>query len=135
VANPKTSPLAPITTVFEGAVSHVPRPPTTATMPTTASVRISPPAAIAAPSTRNGIVLPIRCPKPECRNGEAAIPARPSASRGWMPAPSRSPATMSIVSTSHIRITIAPITAKPPVRSRSDRCGVRGSGSIMGGER
>src|SRR5688572_11580195 len=78
------------------------------------------------PSTRNGIVLAIRCPKPACRNGEAAMPASPSASRGWMPALSRFPAATSIASTSHIRSTIAAITTKPPVRSRSDGCGLAG---------
>src|SRR5688572_1576193 len=47
-----------------------------------------------------------------------------------MPAPSRSPATMSIVSTSHIRSAIAATSRNPPVRSRSDGGEVAGR-SIM----
>src|SRR4051812_25200089 len=115
-----------MTTEFDGAVSQVPSPPTTATIATTVKVRTRPPTATAAPRTRKGIVLPSRCPKPACRNGDAAIPTNPSGSRGWMPAPSRSPATRSIVSTSHMRGTRAPITTKPRVRSRSERRGMSG---------
>ena len=72
-----------------GASSHVPKPATSATMTVTAAVRARPPSAIVKPSTRNGSVLPIRCPQPACRNGASAIPGRPSTSRGWMPSESR----------------------------------------------
>ena len=65
-------------TVFAGATSHVPTPPTTATMTVTAATRATPPSAIAKPSTRNGIVLPIRWSKPACRKGANAMPSSPS---------------------------------------------------------
>ena len=44
-------------TVEAGATSHVPRPPTSATMAVTPATRASPLSAITAPSIRNGIVL------------------------------------------------------------------------------
>ena len=53
--------------------------------------RAWPPIAIAIPSTRNGIVLPIRWAQLPCRNGDATTPTRPSASRGRMPSESGLP--------------------------------------------
>src|SRR5215213_4832967 len=106
-----------------GPISHVPRPPMTATVTTTATVRARPPSAIVAPSTRNGIVLPIRWPQPACRNGAKAMSGSVSTSRGWMPFASRRAPAASRTSTTHINATIAPTSASP--RTRSWRAGVR----------
>ena len=67
-----------MTTVLAGAVSHVPRPPTTITIAVTERMRMRPLTAIAAPSTRNGTVFPARCPKPPCSTGANAMPVSPS---------------------------------------------------------
>ena len=78
-------PLAPMWTVFDGRDSHVPSPPTSATITVTIATRAAPPSAIAKPSSRNGIVLPIRWSKPPCRNGANTTPSSPSSSRGSIP--------------------------------------------------
>ena len=59
-AKPNTIPLAPMWTVSAGATSHVPRPPTTATIERDDGHPRGAASAIAAPSTRNGSVLPMR---------------------------------------------------------------------------
>ena len=101
-------------TVFPGATSHVPRPPTTITVTVTATTRRAPPNAIAAPSSRNGIVLPIRWSKPPCRNGAVTIPSSPSVSRGRMPYRSQPAlATWSTISESHMTAAIAATMISP----------------------
>ncbi len=109
-------------TVFAGATSHVPSPPTTATTTVTAATRATPPSAIATPSSRNGIVLPIRWSKPPCRNGAHTMPSIPSSSRGSIPLRSRRPpATWSTTSTTHISAAIAATRIMPRTTGESVR--------------
>src|SRR5215210_7216687 len=112
--------------VPSGPSSQVPRPPISATIATTAAVRARPPSATVAPSTTNGIVLPIRWPKPACRNGANAMSGSVSTSRGWIPLVSRSPPATSTISSAHITATIAPTRINPRRRSSGAgrlRCG------------
>src|SRR4051812_33286082 len=113
-----------------GANSQTPRPPTSATITVVAATRATPLSAIIPPSTRNGTVLPIRCPQPACRNGALAMPTIPSgASCGLIPYCSRSPPEIwSITSTTHMTAA-SPATTSSPVR-RSSRRGVT-SGVLM----
>ncbi len=110
-------------TVLDGAISHVPSPPTKATITVTVATRTRPPIAIAQPSSTNGTVLPIRWSKPPCRNGAQTIPSRPSSSRGSIPFASRRPSTAwSKISTTHMRAAITatkmrPLTTGGSVRS------------------
>jgi hypothetical protein len=103
--------------VCAGANTHVPSPATNATITVTAAVRASPPSAIVKPSTRNGIVLPIRWLQLACKNGANAIPGRPSTSPGWMPSLSRWAPSESTASSTHITTTIAATSASPRMRS------------------
>src|SRR5215211_1597817 len=103
--------------VFSGAISHTPRPLTSATIAVTAITRAAPLRAISTPITTNGTVLPIRWPKPAWRNGAVTMPIRPSVSCGSIPY--WSSLWLSIVSTTsdtHITRTIRPMTAKPSSR-------------------
>ena len=115
--------------VCAGATSQVPSPPTSITIAVTATTRPSPPTAIAKPSSRNGMVLPIRWSQPECRNGAKTTPSSPSISRGSIPPrSSRPPATSSIPSTTHISAAIAATNARP--RSTGDLEAVRCWGGV-----
>ena len=108
---------------LSGPISHVPRPPTTTMISVASATRLAPLKAIAAPSTRNGSVLPIRWSKPPCRNGEATTPSSPSISRGSMPCESQFVLnTWSRISTTHMIATI-PATNRMPV-SREVRLGL-----------
>ena len=71
--------------VLAPAVSHVPRPAIRPTITVTLISRLAPASAIASPMATNGMVLPIRWPKPACRKGELTTPGSASTSRGSMP--------------------------------------------------
>ena len=117
--------------VLAGPISHVPRPPTSATMPVTAAVRMRPLSAIIPPRIRNGTVLPIRWPQPACRNGAKTMSGSVSASRGWMPLESRLRPATSSTSTTHMTATIAPTNAKPRTRSSEGDREVRGPSTLV----
>ena len=116
-------------TVYDGAVSQVPTPPTTATIPDDGEgCGLSPPKAIATPKhqERDRVADQVSEARMQERRVRA-IPASPSAvarmdagavevACGYVDQPP--PATSGS--------TIAAITTKPPVRSRSDGCGLRG---------
>ncbi len=95
-------------TVPDGPVNHVPSP---AIRPMIAVARRNtwkPLTATMAPSTRNGIVLAIRCPNPLWRNGDQSTPSRPLHSAGTMPKRSRRPSSgTSTTSVPHMTASIS----------------------------
>ena len=79
---------------------------------------MTPWSAITIPIAISGIVLPIRWPKPTCRNGAVTTSGRLSGSRGSMPYRSSGvPGAMaSAASSAHITTTIASSTTTPSKR-------------------